>query len=635
MFKTHPMSLSDLLRKVDDTDIQLPDFQRGWVWEDDRIRGLLASISRGFPIGAVMMLDSGGDIRFKCRPVEGATDDSANGPEHFLLDGQQRLTSLYQALLHPGPVDTHDARGRQVRRWYYVDMTKALDPSADREDAIVSVPENRIVTSDFGRRIDLDLSSPEKEFENHMAPTEQLMEPMNWMLKYLEYWKSNEDRHPNGNALQLWSKFNDIVIKNFASYSLPVITLDKETSKEAVCLVFEKVNTGGVSLTTFELVTATFAADDFSLRDDWKSRRDELHKKYDVLRYIEGEQFLQATTLLTRSERRRNALRNGVPQEQAPAISCRRRDLLDLTLKEYKDWADKVQYGFIEAAKFLHAQFVFTKYDVSYNSQLVSLAALYAEMEHELLPANAKKRLERWYWSGIFGEQYGGPTETLLANDFMDVPPYIREEMEPRLISEANFIPERLISLRTKNSAAYKGLYALLMKNGAADWRTGKPLSLQAWHEESVDIHHIFPIAWCTSKERAIPWKIYQSIINKTPIDAHTNRMIGGNAPSRYLARLDRDMEDLDDVLRAHWLDSELLRADRFADSFVERGQAMLELIAAAMGKEAANGRAVFRNAVASTGYRDDFDDEGDDYDAVGEAAYAEMDSAGDTAAPV
>lgn len=633
MFKTNPMSLSDLLRKVDDTKIQLPDFQRGWVWEDDRIQALLASISRGFPIGAVMMLDSGGDIRFKCRPVEGAVVDSAGSPEHFLLDGQQRLTSLYQALRHPGPVDTHDARGQRVRRWYYIDMAKALDPNIDREDAIESVPENRIVTSDFGRRVDLDLSSPEKEFENHMIPTEQLMEPMNWMLKYLEYWKSNEDRYPNGNALDLWSKFNDLVIKSFTSYSLPVITLDKETPKEAVCLVFEKVNTGGVSLTTFELVTASFAADDFSLRDDWATRREALHKKYSVLRDIQGEQFLQAVTLLAKQDRRRDTLRSGGTEEQAPAISCRKRDLLDLTLREYLKWADGVQSGFIEAAKFLHTQFVFTSRDVSYSSQLVSLAALCAELGGELLTANANTKMERWYWSGIFGEYYSGPTETLLANDFVEVPRYIRDGIEPRLVSESNFVPERLISLRTRNSAAYKGVYALQMKSGAKDWRTGKPLSLATWHEEGVDIHHIFPIAWCAKRD--VPWSIYQSIINKTPIDAHTNRAIGGNDPSKYLVRLDRDVENLDEILAAHWLEPELLRADRFADSFVERGQAMLELIAAAMGKEAADGRAVFREAVRSAGYEDEFEDEGDDYDTVGEAAYAEADSTDGAPPPV
>ena len=51
MFKTNPVSLKELLDDAESGKIQLPDFQRGWVWDDDRIRGLLASISRGFPVG--------------------------------------------------------------------------------------------------------------------------------------------------------------------------------------------------------------------------------------------------------------------------------------------------------------------------------------------------------------------------------------------------------------------------------------------------------------------------------------------------------------------------------------------------------------------------------------------------------
>ena len=61
MFKTNPVSLKELLDNVDSGKIQLPDFQRGWVWDDDRIRGLLASVSRGFPVGAIMTLEAGGD----------------------------------------------------------------------------------------------------------------------------------------------------------------------------------------------------------------------------------------------------------------------------------------------------------------------------------------------------------------------------------------------------------------------------------------------------------------------------------------------------------------------------------------------------------------------------------------------
>ena len=63
------------------------------------------------------------------------------------------------------------------------------------------------------------------------------------------------------------------IIQTVSHYQIPVITLDKETPKEAVCQVFENVNQGGVSLTVFELVTAVFAMDDFELRPDWENRK--------------------------------------------------------------------------------------------------------------------------------------------------------------------------------------------------------------------------------------------------------------------------------------------------------------------------------------------------------------------------
>ena len=176
MFKTHPMSLKELLDHAASGKVQLPDFQRGWVWDDDRIRGLLASVSREFPVGAIMMLEAGGEIRLKSRMIEGAQEESTDPVQSYLLDGQQRLTSLYQSLWHQGPVDTHDNRGRRIQRWYYVDMLTAMDPDADREEAIVSVPVDKKETRNFGREIVRDLSSQELEYEQHMMPTERLLE---------------------------------------------------------------------------------------------------------------------------------------------------------------------------------------------------------------------------------------------------------------------------------------------------------------------------------------------------------------------------------------------------------------------------------------------------------------------------
>ena len=95
MFKTNPVSLKELLDDAEAGKIQLPDFQRGWVWDDERIRGLLASVSRGFPVGAIMTLEAGGEIRLESRMIEGDEGKGVNAVEAFLLDGQQRLTSLF------------------------------------------------------------------------------------------------------------------------------------------------------------------------------------------------------------------------------------------------------------------------------------------------------------------------------------------------------------------------------------------------------------------------------------------------------------------------------------------------------------------------------------------------------------
>ena len=632
MFRTHPVTLKSLLNDAHSGKIQLPDFQRGWVWDDDRIRGLLASISRGFPVGALMTLEAGGEIRLKSRLIEGAEGRSENAAEAFLLDGQQRLTSLYQSLLHEGAVDTHDNRGRRIKRWYYVDMRAVMAPNVDREDAIVSVPENRIETRDFGREIVRDLSSREKEFQQHMLPTEQLLDGMGWLLEYNSYWMGR--KHPDGDVGTFLPECKRLVFDPFANYALPVISLDKETRKEAVCTVFEKVNTGGVTLSMFELVTASFAAqdEDFSLRDDWKERSRHLHGGYGALQGVGGDQFLQSVALLATQERRRKAIAQGRPQNQLPAVNCKKNDILGLDVSDYHHWAGRVAGGFESAARFLHRQFMFTKDNVPYNTQLVPLAALYVELGAELEPANTSAKLERWFWSGIFGEAYGSSVETQYALDLTQVADWIRGGPEPTLVREASFVPERLLSLRTRNSAAYKGLYALQMKRGAADWLTAEPLSFATWDDSHIDIHHIFPVAWCREQSPPVPDSLCNSVINKTPIDAKTNRIIGGNAPSVYLRRLQRHInpEDLDRVLRSHWLNPDLMAADQFAEWFVDRGEDMLRLIGRAMGKAVAGGREAFWSALHSSRLTEEFDDPADEHDVVGERAYDDAKASAD-----
>ncbi|WP_309116501.1 hypothetical protein [Saccharothrix sp.] len=124
------------------------------------------------------------------------------------------------------------------------------------------------------------------------------------MMRFIQH--SPERQSEN---LELWSKFHEVVVKAFEQYQLPVIELGKSTPRQAVCQVFEKVNTGGVTLTVFELLTATFAADVFDLRQDWADRRAQWAGKYGILSEVANTDFLQAVTLLATYERHRAATR--------------------------------------------------------------------------------------------------------------------------------------------------------------------------------------------------------------------------------------------------------------------------------------------------------------------------------------
>jgi len=137
-FQTNPYDLSKLLDDCHRGVLQLPDFQRSWVWDEDRIKSLIASISRAFPVGALMTLDTGGDVNFKPRPVEGAPVGAKDvKPLSLLLDGQQRMTSLYQVTMRGKVVETVTPKKKKVKRWFYIDIRKALDPAVDREDGDV------------------------------------------------------------------------------------------------------------------------------------------------------------------------------------------------------------------------------------------------------------------------------------------------------------------------------------------------------------------------------------------------------------------------------------------------------------------------------------------------------------------
>jgi hypothetical protein len=500
----------------------------------------------------------------------------------LVLGGQQRLTSLFQALKLQRPVVTQDLRKHRVSGWFYVDMNRALDEYGDRDEAIRFLPESRQVLSFRGEVVE-DYSTPEREYQHHLFPLHAIFDGGDWGDEFTDYWAGDKDKRT------LWKQFRNTFIHPFSLYHLPVIELGKETPRQAVCQVFEKVNTGGVTLTVFELLTATYAADEFDLRSHWEQCRAAWKApEYRILREVSNTDFLQAVTLLATAERRRREQEHGTAEERLPRIGCKRQDMLALSLEDYRRFAPPVVEGFKAAAKFLHQQFVFDTKFLPYGTQLIPLAAILALAGQAAESAGAQHKLARWYWCGVFGELYGGSTETRFSQDLPDVVDWIHgSAAEPRTVIAAQFPPGRLLTLRTRNSAAYKGIYALLLKAGALDWRTGQKAEVTRYFDESIDIHHIFPKAWC--EMAGYDQAVYNSIVNKTPLTARTNRIVGGVAPSEYLGRLVRSAETapegVAERIRSHLADPDLMAADDFDAFFAARRVSLLAGISTTMGK--------------------------------------------------
>ena len=575
MAKSNDTPLQDILKDISNGTTRLPDFQRGWVWDDERIRSLIASITCSYPVGALMFLEYGGDgIRFKSRTFTNVPEDNKT-PEMLVLDGQQRLTSVYCAMFSQDPVPTQTIKKEEIQRYYYLNIAECLDPEVDRVDAIASVPADKKIKEDFGRVIVTDLSTREGEFKEHLFPLNIVFDAI-----ALDEWKDDyRDYHNDIDISKRLRRFTAEVLNPIIRYTLPVIQLDKSTPKEAVCQVFENVNTGGVALTVFELVTATFATEDFTLRDDWDMRAQKMRHSdgtFNLLSVVASTDFLASMTLLAQFRGERT-------------LAVKRKDVLSLSLTDYKAYADDLSDGYIKAARFLVQQSILAPRDLPYTTQFVPLSVLMTVLGNKADDGVIKAKLASWYWCGVFGEMYGSANETRYVNDVSGVLAWINGGEEPDTVSRAFFQPTRLLSLQTRNGAAYKGVMALILGEGAKDFISGDKMDFTNFVADYVDIHHIFPQRYCESKgyER----RKWNCIVNKTPIAYRTNRKIGGVAPSEYLKAIEKNVsaDALDTNIQSHGIDLTSLREDDFDAFFAFRAKTLLELIGKSMGKRIAN----------------------------------------------
>lgn len=586
IFQAKSESLTALLPDIHAHKAVLPNFQREWVWEPIMVKELIISVANRYPAGSLLTMPYSGNT-FAVRPFSGSGSgsDLKTTPTLLVLDGQQRLTSLYQALFSKQGVN--DASGGV--HFVYLDVQKLTNHETDESqmedtfaDCVSTVAVNRKGQKlrYRGLRDYDDITTFDQEIEHGLLPLYTVFnsdELVKWRDRYIQD-RANRDYDRLMELREEWDREVAPWIKRIGEYRFPVIELNRDMELHAICHIFEKVNSTGVPLTVFELCTAILWAQKLHLNEKWQESRDKFARDQ-ILRMqgpLEGAMFLQVISLLSSLKRKRES------PESRIAVNCRREDLLKLKADTVNEWWAVAEKAYRDASKFMESQGILAQRVLPYGTLLLPLAAIMGFLRSQLGEikfGEAWPKIERWYWCSAFSQRYSSSVEATAAVDFEQVITWIEGGDEPEAVRTFTFSADRLQDYTNIRSAIYKGILCLIAKNGAKDFGGEGTLSINLYYDSQQDHHHIFPVN-ALSNLGIKDWRV-NSIVNKTLIGASTNRSIGGRLTAAYVETMKSRLGEqrTHSILRSHLISPETLEKNDWENFFLARREELKQLI--------------------------------------------------------
>lgn len=524
LFETDKRPLLFLLDQVQHGQLGLPDFQRSFVWDANATRELIASIVASYPAGSLLLLQGGASV-FRPRPVEEAPDFTSP-PPYLVLDGQQRLTSLYQAFSGTG---THR---------FFLNVQELLD-GYDIDEAVEVYHRTKVAR----------WSTIEGQAAELMLPLSRLRDFGFWLMEAVDLRATaGEDR------AKLATQLLDVekrYVKPVEQYQFPVTTLSSATPAEAVCNIFETLNRTGVKLSVFELLTARAFAKDIHLREMWTKAREQ-HPILDDFG-IDPYYVLQVIAQWQRKSPKRSSVLALDPEADIQPSWSQAVDAMAGCLTMLRD-----ECGVL-VAKWL-----------GYTTMLITLSSVWPTAYEKGGPAVGARRskLRRWFWCASFMGRYENSPNTNTEQDVPALAQWLRDDgPPPEVVSGFEFDPVRWRGITVRQRALYRTTIALSMRRSPLDFHEAKPLDKGIIVGQAVDDHHIFPRKHLADSGHS---DAVDSVLNHTLIDKITNIRIGGNAPSEYLADMRDELgADLPGILASHNLppaEEGPLWEDRFED---------------------------------------------------------------------
>ncbi len=562
--------LAELVEQARTGLIALPQFQRNFVWPRRSIESLLGSLLRGHYIGALLFLETDREhMPFGFRPMAGI-EASSNGthPDDLVLDGQQRITALHYAFAAPN----HPLRDTNHPHRFFLRLYR-LEDIEDGDDLIVSGRANENWVK--------QLEDPEIQYEWENLPFTEILRWEDWKQSYTQWLLAKDPNavveHLGGEQAR-W----DEAVRRIRDAEVPVVTLDKVSADDhpkirQICEVFEKLNSTGLKLTVFDLMTARLYRNDVDLHWLWRYSL----QSYPLLRrFAGGEPNLEEAD----SDDFGVLILRTVALLREQEVKSKR--LIEMDTGNFEeDWegaSEAMEHALERVTSTAAEGFgVFNRRWLPYKTILPVLAAITKKLKGSNADADAYAALRRWYWSSVFLGRYTGATETVAYADFLDIMRYVLgEKEEPNVFAEAQsqIVQNPNFSLRgtSRVSAAdYKGVMNLVALGGARDFANNDGITFQ-----ELDDHHIFPQAFLRD-ERNITGDRANTIVNRTLIAGTTNRKISKKSPSDYLHSIIPD-DHREAILNSHLVDAEARAAmekDDYEAFLIVRERALIAKI--------------------------------------------------------
>lgn len=563
------ISVRQLVDKVLNKELALPEMQRRYVWNAVKVRDLVDSLYRGYPSGTILVWDAEPTLEERSLQVSGIQNIEQSG-RYLLLDGQQRLTSL-TSLLTGNPVSVRNKK-KPIEIMFNLnhpdtiaeEEVTAIQNEEDEEDEDYDI-ENGDGDEDEDENKDSDIME-ELRKRTFVVASRSLKNDPSW-ISVSEVFDNTESQllKPLGinSDDPKWDKYSKRLqkLKKIEDYQYRMIILDKKLSYEEVTEIFVRVNSLGVKLRGSDLALA-------QITSKWKGFMKELDKF--AKEFENNEDYLMDSGILVKA-----LVVFATNQSKFKTVNR-------IPVEAFKEAWKKTQHGLRFAINLLKSNARIENLRLLGSPFLLIPIAYYSNLKKEKLSKSEEKKLMFWFYVAHMKGRYGlGSSEGLLDSDISALhrTQNLDELLSILKLQVKNFYASvDELKGKSRRSPYFSMLFIIGKQQGIRDWFTGVAIGEKmVGRIHALQFHHIFPKSLL--KRQGVNPKDINEIANMAFIGGKTNRNISNKEPEKYLIEVVEKRGE--DILEHHLLpsDQRLWKLESYPQFLTYRREKVVESI--------------------------------------------------------